>query len=123
MKILYKKSEAQKFKIDGGTQGLIYPNHPKGQHTIARIQMDGKYPIVGYSVNKTCSETIIMLKGMFKIRVDNNIYKVKPGDVLVILPKTKYRIEGKGEIIDVITPAWNKKQNKIFTDKNFKIIL
>lgn len=120
---LHKKSQAKKFSISGGTQGLIYPNHPQGQHTIALIKMNGKYPVVGYSINQKCSETIIVLAGIFKIRIDNNVYKIKPGDVLIILPKTRYRIEGQGEAIDVITPAWNKRQNKIILDKKFKIKL
>ncbi len=118
---LHKKSQAKKFSLAGGTRGLVYPNHPQGQHTVARIKMNGKYPIVGYSINQKCSETIIVLKGMFKIRADNNIYKVKSEDILVIPPKTKYRIEGKGETLDIITPRWNKNQNKIVPDKKFTL--
>ena len=117
----YKESQTKSFKIDGGTTGFIYPDHPKGQCTVARIKMSGEYPIIGYSVNKICTETLIVMRGTFKVRVDNNVYKIKPGDMLVILPKTKYRIEGKGEALDIITPRWDKKQNKIILDKKFKI--
>ena len=62
-KIHIAKSNAKKFSIDGGTEGLIYPDHPKGEHTIAKIAMRGNYPDVGYSVNTRCTETIVMLKG------------------------------------------------------------
>ena len=102
---------------------MIYPNHPKNQHTIARVKMDGLYPVIGYSINDICSETIFLIKGMLKIRTGDNIYKLNPGDILIIPPKTKYRIEGKGEAIDVITPAWDKNQNRMVLDKKFKIKL
>jgi len=120
-KICFTKSSAESFCIDGGTKGLIYPDHPKGQYTIARINMNGVYPVIGYSINTKCTETIVMLKGEIKIRVDDKVCELKSGDILIILPKTKYRIEGQGEVLDLITPRWDKKQNKIILDSTFTI--
>ena len=118
---LYKKADGQDFKIDGGTSGVIYPPHPKGDHTIARLKMEGVYPVLGYSINERCSETIVMIKGKFKIRANDNVAEIGEGDVFVITPGTKYRVEGNGEALDVITPKWDKGQNKVVNDPDFRI--
>ncbi|MBI4087731.1 MAG: hypothetical protein HY434_02795 [Candidatus Liptonbacteria bacterium] len=115
------KQKSKKFVINGGTRGIIYPDHPRGEHTIAKIIMNGTYPVAGYSINQKCSETILMLSGIFRVRTNNTIREIRPGDILVILPKTKYRVEGRGEALDIITPAWDKKQNNIVPDKSFTI--
>lgn len=118
-KIHITRADAKSFRIKGGTNGIIYPDHPKGEHTIAHITMRGKYPVVGYSINATCTETIVMLKGKMKIRTGSDIHEMRRDDVLVIMPNVKYRIEGEGEVLDVITPRWDKKQNSVVEDSTF----
>lgn len=108
-----KKADATKFTIPGGTTGLIYPDHPAKEMTIAVVETDGIYPEKGRSVNERCTETIYMISGEFILTANGVPYTLHEGDVFMILPHTEYSIVGKGKAIDIITPAWDKKQNSI----------
>jgi mannose-6-phosphate isomerase-like protein (cupin superfamily) len=108
-----KKELAQSFSIQGGTNGAIYPSSPKGDQTIAVVEMDGVYPSDGYSVNDFCTETIFMLEGKFELEAEGKKYQLESGDLFMILPGVKYRIVGKGKSMDFISPAWDKSQNHI----------
>ena len=111
--MIYKKIDAEKFTITGGTEGIIFPSSPKGDQTVAYVEMDGIYPEKGYSINSKCTETICLIDGSFSIEISGKKYMMKKGDICMILPGNKYRIVGKGKSFDFITPAWDKKQNKI----------
>ena len=117
----FRREEAAAFTVPGGTTGVIYPSHPHGEHTIAHVSMKGAYPDSGYSINDRCTETLFMLSGSFAVRVDEKVYHLEKGDELIILPGSKYRIEGEGEALDLITPSWDKAQNKLVADETFTI--
>ena len=108
-----KKSQSKDFSIPGGTNGKIYPSSPDGDFTLAHVSMDGFYPQKGFSINNTSKETLYILEGSFKVEVEGELFKLEKGDVIMIDPQKKYRIEGKGEALDIITPAWEKNINKI----------
>jgi len=118
---LVKKKDGQAFSIPGGTTGIIYPEHLDIGCSIVEVSMFGEYPVGGYSINERCSETLFMLDGEFRVRVDEIVHTLLPGDMLTIVPFSKYRIEGTGRVIDIITPKWDKDQNQIIKDKNFTI--
>jgi mannose-6-phosphate isomerase-like protein (cupin superfamily) len=75
--------------------------------------MDGKYPLEGYSLNDVCTETIYVLDGILEIEIDGENFQVKKDDICIILPGKKYKITGKGEVLDLITPSWDSSQNHI----------
>ncbi|HBE90646.1 MAG: hypothetical protein A3E37_03000 [Candidatus Andersenbacteria bacterium RIFCSPHIGHO2_12_FULL_46_9] len=106
-------AEAQFFTIPGGTQGWLYPAGPGNAFSIAVVTMDGVYPQRGWSINDVCTETMYVQTGRLKVEIEEETFVLKKGDVLSILPRKKYRVRGKAATIDVITPAWNKKQNHI----------
>ncbi len=112
----YSKKQAQKFKIPGGTSGYLYPNHPKGEQSIALVSAKGRYPDRGWSINSKCTETIFVLSGNLKINVDGKIFYLKRDDLIMILPGQKYKIRGKAKTLDLITPFWEKEQNKIIIE-------
>lgn len=111
--MLLQKNNAQKFSLPGGTNGLIYPHDNQDDFTVAYVEMDGTYPVSGYSINDYCTETIAMIEGELELEMDGNIFNLLAGDVFVIKPKNKYRLKGRGKSFDFITPAWDKKQNHI----------
>lgn len=113
--MLYKKTNAQSFEIPGKTVGDIYPSSPKKDQTIAHVKMDGKYPVDGYSLNDICTETIYVLDGNLNIEIEGEIFSAEKDDICIILPGKKYRITGKGEALDLITPQWNSSQNHIIS--------
>ncbi len=111
--MFYSKKDAQPFTIPGGTDGILYPPSPKGDQSVAVIEMDGTYPQKGYSMNDQCTETIYMLEGSFRVEYDGAWYTLNPGDLLMLLPGKKYRTQGKGKACVFITPAWNSEQNHL----------
>lgn len=108
-----KKNDATKFTIPGGTEGVIYPDHPTKEMTIAVVETDGTYPEKGRSVNERCTETLYMISGEFTLTAQGIPYTLHEGDVFMILPHTEYAIVGKGKALVLITPAWDKTQNSI----------
>ncbi|MCX6784637.1 MAG: hypothetical protein NTV81_01725 [Candidatus Komeilibacteria bacterium] len=111
--MFYKKNQAEKFLIPGGTEGLLFPSSPKGDQTVAVVEMDGVYPASGYSLNDFCTETIYLIEGLLEAEVSGEKYVLQSGDLLVILPGNKYKLTGQGKSVDLITPAWDKSQNHI----------
>ena len=108
-----KQSEALGFEIPGGTKGRLYPAHPNGEQSLAVVQMDGHYPEKGWSLNDVCTETIYLQEGTFTIEAGSETYTLNPGDQLMILPGTKYRISGSGTAAVLISPSWDSNQNHI----------
>lgn len=108
-----KKSQAEAFTIPGGTEGVLYPPSPLGDQSVAQLELDGEYPAQGYSINDICTETVLLLEGMFKVEYSGDECTLNPGDMIILLPKKKYRITGKGKAIVSIAPSWDSKQNHI----------
>lgn len=131
--MLFHSSDAQTFTIPGGTSGLLYPPSPKGDQSVAVVELDGIYPEKGWSVNDICTETLYVLEGELKLivqkepdprvprlREDGNDkeeeYALVSGDLFMILPGNKYRLSGKGTSCVFITPSWDSSQNNIFEE-------
>lgn len=109
----YTRQSAQAFTIPGGTAGWLYPPSPRGDQSVAIVTMDGVYPEKGWSINEVCTETMYILEGQMTLWCDDQQYELHEGDLFVIEPGHRYRCEGKVKSVDLITPAWDKKQNKI----------
>jgi mannose-6-phosphate isomerase-like protein (cupin superfamily) len=111
--MLIKKEQSQKFTIAGGTKGRIYPSSPENDFTVAEVKMEGVYPEKGYSINDVSKESLFLLEGNLKVEIEGEFSNLNPGDLIIVYPGKKYRIEGKGKVIDLITPAWEKNKNQI----------
>ena len=109
----YSLEDSESFSIDGGTSGHLFPSHPQQEQTIAKVSLDGVYPETGMSLNSRCTETLYMLEGELRLTAGDETLTLQQDDMYMILPGTPYRIEGKGVCLDIITPAWDKSQNKI----------
>ena len=106
--------KAKKFKIPGGTEGILFPPDRYKKQQIAVVSMlKGVYAQRGYSVNDTCSETMYILKGKLIVTINGKKHTLKPGQLISIYPGQKYTVKGTGTSIDIITPAWDPKQNHI----------
>lgn len=110
------KDKAQSFTIPGGTTGVLFPPSPKGDQSVAVIEMNGVYPAQGYSRNDYCTETIYMVEGQFEVEYDGQWYTLNPGDLIMLLPNKKYRTKGNGKACVFISPAWDSKQNHIIKE-------
>ncbi len=112
--MLIKKEDGKNFEIPGGTEGRLYPSSPKGDQTAALVEMDGVYPQKGWSVNDVSTETIFLQEGKFFLETkEEGGHELLPGDMFLVFPGVKYRITGKGKAVVIITPSWEKNNNKI----------
>jgi mannose-6-phosphate isomerase-like protein (cupin superfamily) len=111
--MLIKKEDSKKFSIPGGTDGWLYPSNLQSDQTIAYVEMDGVYPEKGYSINDVCTETFFVVEGNLTIYIDDEVYELEKGDVIIVSPGKKYNTRGKAKIIDFITPSWEKNNNQI----------
>lgn len=109
--MLLTQKEAQPFTIAGGTSGLLYPPGPNDAFSLAVVTMDGVYPESGWSVNDRCTETMYVQEGELTVDIEEETFTLGVGDILSVVPGRKYRVRGKATTIDLITPAWDKKQN------------
>lgn len=98
---------------------MLYPPSPKGDQSVAVVQLDGVYPEKGWSVNDICTETLYVMEGKLTLFIREGLdgddkekeYALVPGDLFMILPGNKYRLSGKGKSCDFITPSWDSSQN------------
>ncbi len=108
--------DAQAFTIPGGTKGVLYPPSPKGDQSFAVVELDGRYPEAGYSINDICTETLYIIEGHLVLQANGDEYILEPGDLFMILPQTKYCLAGKGKAGVVISPSWDSNQNHIIIE-------
>jgi mannose-6-phosphate isomerase-like protein (cupin superfamily) len=111
--LLHHKTDAAPFTIPGGTVGALYPPGPKAAFSVAVVESRGRYPESGVSVNDVCTESIYVESGELTVTVDGEEHVLAEGDMLCIEPGEHYSITGTGRCIDIITPAWDSKQNHI----------
>ena len=114
--MIQSKEDAKAFTIAGGVAGLLYPPGPNKALSIAVVEQDGTYPQQGWSINDTCTETFYVLEGSLEVTINGTSTTLQSGDVCSIQPGNKYQVHGTGKTIDIITPAWDKKQNHIIDD-------
>lgn len=126
--MLFRVHDAIPFTIPGGTNGLLYPPSPKGDQSVAVVELDGVYPEKGWSVNDICTETLYMMEGKLTLFIREGLdpslrrddkeeeYTLTPGDLFMILPGNKYRLSGKGTSCVFITPSWDSNQNHIIEE-------
>lgn len=111
--MLIRRSDAQPFEIPGGTRGILHQSLGKTDASVALVEIDGIYPERGWSINSECTETMLLIRGSLRVEIQEQQFTMKPGDMLSIAPGNRYRVVGKGESVDIITPAWQKSQNRI----------
>lgn len=99
------------FSIPGETRGLLYASSPRGDQTVAVVEMEGRYPEQGYSLNDVSTETLLVLEGSVMAEAGEERHELSEGDLFMVFPQTKYRLEGKARVAVFITPAWEKNKN------------
>jgi mannose-6-phosphate isomerase-like protein (cupin superfamily) len=89
----------------------LYPDSPTNRLSSAYVEQDGRYPEQGYRQNEYCTEAMFIIDGEFSATVGGVEHVLRAGDVLYVVPKTPYSIEGKGKTFVFIEPKWNADQN------------
>jgi mannose-6-phosphate isomerase-like protein (cupin superfamily) len=110
MKIIYK-NQTKIFKNSDTCTAIEYPLNDKDING-AVIELSGRYPDKGRTVNLECKEMAYIIKGLGKVVVDDEEIKFNEGDLILIEAGEKFFWEGNAQIFMPCTPAWNPGQYK-----------
>lgn len=105
------KDQTKIFKNSEACTAIEYPMNDKDING-AVIELNGRYPGKGRTVNLECKEMAYVIKGSGKLVVEGKETKLKEGDLVLINPGEKYFWEGNMEIFMPCTPAWHPEQYK-----------
>lgn len=74
-------------------------------------EIKGRYPDIGYTVNRKCKELVYVLEGSGTIIFESNQVDFKEGDSILIEPNEKYYwLADYAKVALACTPAWSKDQ-------------
>lgn len=76
------------------------------------IQLRGRYPHTGRTVNLECKELVYVIKGAGKLVCEGEETTLEEGDVALIEKGERFYWEGDMDILMPCTPAWFPEQHK-----------
>jgi mannose-6-phosphate isomerase-like protein (cupin superfamily) len=110
MKVIYK-NQTKIFKNSEVCTAIEYPMGDKDING-AVIELSGRYPDKGRTVNERCKEMAYVIKGLGKVVVEGKEVQLNEGDLVLIEPGEKFFWEGKMTLFMPCTPAWYPEQHK-----------
>jgi mannose-6-phosphate isomerase-like protein (cupin superfamily) len=110
MKIVHK-NETKIFKNSEVCTATEYPIDDKDING-AVIELSGRYPDKGRTMNEKCKEMAYVIKGSGKVVVDDKEMQLKEGDLVLIDPGEKFFWKGNMTLFMPCTPAWSPDQHK-----------
>jgi mannose-6-phosphate isomerase-like protein (cupin superfamily) len=79
----------------------------------AVIELNGRYPDKGLSLNEVCKEVIYVIEGNGIIGDSINTFNLTKDDMVQIESGEQYYLEGKMKLLISSAPAWYPEQYKI----------
>lgn len=77
--------------------------------------INGRYPMKGYCSNLEVEELCYILDGVGTIhKKDVDFIQFSKGDIIFINKKDVYYWDGNFKVALICTPAWSKKQCKLY---------
>lgn len=76
-------------------------------------EIDGRFPIEKWAINRKCKEMLHILNGSGIINVEGKEYQLKKDDVVLININEKYYFKGKMRLGIPCSPAWYPEQHEI----------
>lgn len=110
MKIIHK-NQTKIFKNSEACTAIEYPMEDKDING-AVIELNGRYPDKGRTVNLECKEMAYVIKGSGKLVVEGDEVKLNEGDLVLIEAGEKFFWEGNLTMFMPCTPAWYPEQHK-----------
>jgi len=110
MKIIHK-NETKIFKATGACTAIEYP---LGDIDIngSIIEIKGRYPDKGRTVNLKCKELAYVIEGSGRVGIEEKETKISQGSLILIEPGEKFFWEGDLIMFMPCTPAWYPDQHK-----------
>lgn len=84
----------------------------------AVIEIAGRYPDLGLSVNQTCKLIAYILKGNGKLTNETQTLELSEGDMVLIKPMEKYFWEGNMTLVMSSTPGWYPEQYSLINEQD-----
>ena len=78
----------------------------------AIVELKGRYPKRGRTVNEKCKELAFVMAGQGKLVVENTEFELEAEDLILINPGERFYWEGNMRIFMPCTPAWYPQQHK-----------
>ncbi len=110
MKIV-RKNEVKIFKNSEVCTAIEYPMGDKDING-AVIELSGRYPEKGRTMNEISKEMAYVIKGSGRVVVEGAEARLNEGDLVLIDPGEKFFWEGNMTLFMPCTPAWNPDQHK-----------
>ena len=110
MKIIHK-NQTKIFKNSEACTAIEYPMEDKDING-AVIEITGRYPAKGRTVNLKCKEMAYIIKGAGRVVIEGKEVKFEEGDLILINPGEKFFWDGVAQIFMPCTPAWHPEQYK-----------
>ncbi len=110
MKIV-RKNETKSFKNSEVCTAIEYPIDDKDING-AVIELSGRYPDKGRTMNEISKEMAYVIKGSGRVVVEGVETHLDEGDLVLIDPGEKFFWEGNMTLFMPCTPAWSPDQHK-----------
>jgi mannose-6-phosphate isomerase-like protein (cupin superfamily) len=110
MKVIHKE-QTKIFKASNSCTATEYPLGDKDING-AVIEIKGRYPDKGRTVNLKCKELSYVIKGSGKVAIEGVESEINEGSLILIEPGEKFFWEGNLTMFMPCTPAWYPKQHK-----------
>lgn len=110
MRIVHK-DQVKRFENGKNCVAFEYPMDDKDING-AVIELTGRYPETGRTVNLECKELAYVIAGAGKVFVNDEKIDLQKGDLVLIEPGEKFFWDGNMTLFVPCTPAWHHEQYK-----------
>lgn len=84
---------------------------------VARLWLNGRYPLRGSSVNREVKEVVYVESGEGEVTVEGAVTALAAGDVVILEKGENMSWEGKMVLIIFCSPAWYPDQYEVHEEK------
>jgi mannose-6-phosphate isomerase-like protein (cupin superfamily) len=106
-----KSTQTNIFPNSATCTAIEYPLNDPDINAVV-IQLHGRYPQEGRTVNLECKELVYVIKGSGKLVCEGEEVHLEEGDVALIEMGERFYWEGDMDIFMPCTPAWFPEQHK-----------
>jgi mannose-6-phosphate isomerase-like protein (cupin superfamily) len=108
---IVRLSETKINKVSSTCTAIEYPDGDKNIWG-AVIQLKGRYPTRGWTVNHKCTELVYVIKGSGILNVNGIETAFNKGDQIAIGAGEKFYWIGEGNLFMPCAPAWYPAQHE-----------
>ncbi len=107
---IVRSTDATRFENAASCIAYEYDTHTPDIN-IARIEINGRYPLEGRVMNTKVTELVYVEQGSGEVSVEGVSHPIQTGDVLCISKEERTSWEGTMALIIACAPAWTPEQH------------